>query len=140
MFRKMLTADLLAVFELRSARLCGVDDEMDVIYFNPTDIVSQPIAGSGMTHFRVYGELGINMDAKNGQFGFIHHKLLASNSPVANRFQLQGDETGYAQTLYEQHRIISTVPAVWEADIPWNDAPEITGGTIKGQDETTQEI
>lgn len=131
MFRKELTEDLLAVFELKYARLCGVDDESEVIYFNPQEIVSTPIEGSGMTHFRVYGTLGINQDAANGEYGFIHHKLLTSNAKNKGRFQLQGDEQAFAQNLYDQHRVISTVACVWEADIPWNQAPDITGGTIK---------
>ena len=131
MFRKELTEDLLAVFELKYARLCGVDDESEVIYFNPQEIVSTPIEGSGMTHFRVYGTLGINQDAANGEYGFIHHKLLTSNAKNKGRFQLQGDEQAFAQNLYDQHRVISTVACVWEADIPWNKAPDITGGAIK---------
>lgn len=130
MFRKQLTQDLLDVFEMKYARLCGVDDESEVIYFQPTEIVSQPNSGSGFTHFRVYGNLGINQDAANGEYGFIHHKLLTSKAKNVARFQLQGDEQAFAQTLYDQHRIISTVPCVWEADIPWNEAPEIAGGTI----------
>jgi len=131
MFRKELEKDLLNVFEMKYARLCAVDDETEVIYFNPTEIVSEPIVGSGKTHFRVYGTLGINQDEDNGVFGYIHHKLLTSSAPSAKRFQLQGDESAFAQTLYDQHRIISTVPCVWDADIDWNDAPEIAGGVIQ---------
>lgn len=130
MFRKELMKDLVSVFGLPHARLTGIDDETNVIYFEPTDIVSEPIEGSGTTHFRVYGTLGINQDADNGEYGFLHHTLLKSNAPNKNRFQLQGDETAQAQTLYEQHRILSRVPVVWSADIPWDDAPKIEGGTI----------
>lgn len=130
MFRKELVKDLTDVFGMQHVRLCGLDDETEVLYFNPREIVSQPIVGSGTTHFRVYGELGINQDADNGEYGFIHHRLLTSKVPNAVRFQLQGDEQSIAQNLYDQHRILSTVSCVWEADIDWNNAPEIEGGTI----------
>lgn len=135
MFRKLLTDDIKAVFDVKNVRLCAVDDETECIYFNPTEIVSTPIVGSGTTHFRVYGTLGINQDEKNGVFGYIHHKLLQSTKEQAKRFQLQGDEQSMTQTLYDQHRILSTVACVWESDIDWNKAPDVEGGKVELENE-----
>lgn len=130
MFRHLLIEDLKAVFEMKEARLCAIDDETECVYFNPQEVVSTPIVGSGKTHFRVYGTLGINQDEANGSYGFIHHKLLCSRHECAKKFQLQGDEQTTAQNLYDQHRILSSVPCVWESDVDWNNAPEIEGGSV----------
>lgn len=134
MFRKQLTEDLRGVFGFDKVRICGLDDETEVLYFQPsTDIVSTPIMGSGKTHFRVYGTIFINQDEANGVFGIIHHKLLSSNHPAKSKFMLTGDEKGLVQNLYDQHRVISSQDVVWESDVDWNDAPEITGGIIDGE-------
>lgn len=127
MFRKQLVKDLCDVFGMKAVRLTAVDDETEVIYFQCQDIVSEPNEGSGTTHFRVYGTIGINQDSANGEYGFIHHTLLKSNADCKGRFQLQGDEKATAQTLYEQHRIISELPIVWSAEIPWDKAPDLDG-------------
>lgn len=130
MFRKQLIADLKEVFGFDKIRICMLDDETEVIYCYPREIVSTPIVGSGTTHFRVYCDLSINQDEANGTFGYLHHKLLTSTSSLRNKFQIQSDETANIQNLYDQHRVISTVQIVWESDIEWNDAPQIEGGTI----------
>lgn len=130
MFRHELEKDLRDVFGFKNVRLTGVDDETECIYFDPTSIVSTPIVGSGKTHFRVYGTLGLNQDEANGKFGYLHHKLRTTNAEHRKRFQVQGDEEGRLVDLYDQHRILSLLNVVWEADIPWNQAPEIEGGNI----------
>lgn len=131
MFRKQLESDLKEVFGFSVVRLNGIDDETEVLYCEIKEIVSTPIVGSGKTHFRVYCNLGLNQDEANGHYGYIHHKLLTSNSSRRETFQLQGDEIAQTQTLYEQHRILSHVECVWESDISWNDAPEIESGNIE---------
>lgn len=130
MFRKELTKDLLDVFRMKEARLCAIDDETEVIYFNIMEVVEEPILGSGYTHFRVYGTLGINQDEDNGQYGSIRRALLTSPAPNRNRFQLQGDEVTHTQTLFQQHRILSEIQCVWSATIEWNKAPKVTGGEL----------
>ena len=134
MFRPELEKDLKDVFGFKNVRLTAVDDETECIYFNPTSIVSTPAVGSGLTHFRVYGQIGLNQDEANGKFGYIHHKLRTSNANHAKRFQVQGDEEGRLVDLYDQHRILSLLNVVWEADIPWNKAPEIEGGTFTDEE------
>lgn len=134
MFRKQITEDLKNVFGFKNVRLTGLDDETECIYFNPADIVSTPIVGSGTTHFRIYGTISLNQDKENGKFGFLHHKLRTTDAECRKRFQVQGDERGRLIDLYDQHRIISELDVVWEADIPWNEAPDIEGGTIVNEE------
>lgn len=130
MFRPQLTEDLRQVFGFKNVRMTGLDDETECIYFNPYDIVSTPIVGSGYTHFRIYGTISLNQDEANGKFGFLHHKLRTSNAECRKHFQVQSDERGRLIDLYDQHRIVCELDVVWEANIPWNQAPEIEGGTI----------
>lgn len=130
MFRPQLTEDLRQVFGFKNVRMTGLDDETECIYFNPYDIVSTPIVGSGYTHFRIYGTISLNQDEANGKFGFLHHKLRTSNAECRKHFQVQSDERGRLVDLYDQHRIVCELDVVWEANIPWNQAPEIEGGTI----------
>ena len=130
MFRPTLKKDLVDVFGFAQVRITGLDDESEVLYFNPIEIVSTPIVGSGKTHFRVYGELGVYQDEANGKFGQLQHKWRTSNSAAKNKFQFQGDEMGMLVTLLQQHKILSKQLVVWQSDIEWNEAPDVTGGNI----------
>lgn len=130
MFRPMLKEDLIKVFGFTNVRITDLDDESEVLYFNPIEIVSTPIVGSGKTHFRVYGELGVYQDEANGKFGQLQHKWRVSNYVNKNRIQFQGDEEGRLVNLLQQHKILSKQRIVWQADVDWNEAPDVVDGTI----------
>ena len=127
MFRKQLEEDLKNVWGFDEVRFCPRDDETNVLYFNIQQVVSEPIVGSGKTHFRVYGNIELNMDEANGQFGFIAHRKLTSKHEAVHRFQQQSDESGQLSTLFDQHRILTSQQFCWESDIEWNQAPTVEG-------------
>lgn len=133
MFRKQLIEDLKDVFGFETVRITALDDETEVLFFNPENIVSTPIVGSGKTHFRVYGTLALNQDEANGVFGYLEHKLHSGNSPRRDCFQMVGDGQGMLIDLFDQHWIRSSLQIVWESDIDWNDAPHVEGGEINFQ-------
>lgn len=130
MFRPTLKKDLVDVFGFAQVRITDLDDESEVLYFNPIEIVSTPVVGSGKTHFRVYGELGIYQDEANGKFGQLQHKWSTSHAAAKNKFQFQGDEEGRLVNLLQQHKILSKQRVVWQSDIEWNEAPDVAGGNI----------
>ena len=37
---------------------------------------------------------------------------------------------GMLVTLLQQHKILSKQMVVWQSDIEWNEAPDVTGGSI----------
>ncbi len=135
MFRPQLVKDLQDVFGYTRVRITDLDDESEVLYFNPLEIVSTPNVGSGTTHFRVYGELGVYQDEANGKFGQLHHRWRTTKSPAKNRIQFQGDEEGRLVNLLQQHKILTKQKIVWQGDVSWNEAPDVAGGTVTMEDE-----
>ena len=94
MFRPTLKKDLVDVFGFAQVRITGLDDESEVLYFNPIEIVSTPVVGSGKTHFRVYGELGIYQDEANGKFSLYYlNKEKYSSALVGRKFVFWRQET-----------------------------------------------
>lgn len=135
MFRPTLIKDLQDVFGFANVRITDLDDESEVLYFNPIEIVSTPIVGSGKTHFRVYGELGVYQDEANGKFGQLQHRWRTTQATSKNKFQFQGDEEGRLVSLLQQHKILTKQRVVWQSDIEWNEAPNVDGGSINISEE-----